>query len=344
MIIYPEKIKSGYVIGTTATSNGVRSEKNVIKLDNALKNLKELGFNGIETKNTRTLYKISSSDGKTRAKEFMELWKNKDVKWIIATRGGEFLIEMLPYLDRDTIINNTCKWVQGFSDTSLLLHYLTTNFNIATAHAENIGDFAMRKLDKSLLKNIEILENCEESIQDSFELYDNSEFETDDEKNEDYLAPYSLTEKVEYKHLYNKKEDKIQGRMIGGCIDSISQLMGTKLDNTINFCNQFEEGMLWYLENCELKVQSLYRTLLQMKNNGWFENASGFIFGRTASSEPLDDFTYEDVLHKICDDFNVPVIYDVDVGHIAPQWTIINGAYGEFEYNNGKGKIKQKMI
>lgn len=339
MIIYPEKIVKGCTFGTTASSDGARHEKHIIKLDNAMKNLKELGFNGIETSNTRTLEKISSSDGKTRAKEFMELWQNEDVKWIIITRGGEFLIEMLPYLDKEIIANNTCKWVQGFSDVSLLLLYLTTNFNIATVHAESIGDFSMTRLEKAVLKTIEILEECGESKQENFELYEIHDYRT-----EDYLAPYNPTEKVEYKHLYNKPEDKITGRMIGGCIDTIAQLMGTKLDNTANFCNQFEEGMIWYLENCELTIPALYRTLLQMKNNGWFENVKGFIFGRTASKEPLEDFTYEDLLHKICDDFNVPVIYDIDIGHVAPQWTIINGAYGEFEYNNGKGTLIQKMI
>ena len=339
MIIYPEKIIKGCTFGTTASSDGVRSEKHIIKLDNAMNNLKELGFSGIETANTRTIDKISSSDGKTRAEQFMKLWENEDIKWIIITRGGEFLIEMLPYLNKEVISNNTCKWVQGFSDTSLLLYYLTTNFNISTLHAQNLGDFGLRELDKSLLKNIEILEKCGDSIQESFERH-----EPYDERTDDYLAPYNLKEKVEYRHLYNKQYDKITGRMIGGCIDTISQLMGTKLDNTTQFCSQFEEGTIWYLENCELTVASLYRTLLQMKNNGWFNNTKGFIFGRTVSKEPLDDLTYEDVLHKICDDFNVPVIYDVDIGHVAPQLTIINGAYGEFEYSEGKGKLIQKMI
>ena len=59
--------------------------------------------------------------------------------------------------------------------------------------------------------------------------------------------------------------------------------------------------------------------------------------------EDMKDFTYLDVLHKIFDDMNVPVIYDIDFGHLAPQWTIINGSYAEFEYENGKGKIKQIM-
>ena len=38
--------------------------------------------------------------------------------------------------------------------------------------------------------------------------------------------------------------------------------------DTVSFCNQFEEGILWYLENCELTVPALYRTLFQMKQAG----------------------------------------------------------------------------
>ena len=78
-----------------------------------------------------------------------------------------------------------------------------------------------------------------------------------------------------------------------------------------------------------------------MKMAGWFENAKGFIFGRTNSRADIGDFTYEDALHDILDDLKVPVIYDVDFGHVAPQWTIINGAFAEFEYSDGEGKLNQ---
>ena len=43
----------------------------------------------------------------------------------------------------------------------------------------------------------------------------------------------------------------------------------------------------------------------------------------------------------ILKELNVPVIYDVDIGHTDPQWTMVNGAFAEFEYKDGKGKITQ---
>jgi muramoyltetrapeptide carboxypeptidase LdcA involved in peptidoglycan recycling len=102
--------------------------------------------------------------------------------------------------------------------------------------------------------------------------------------------------------------------------------------------------MLWYLENCENTVLELYRRLLQMKNAGWFKNANGILIGRTFSKESISDFTYEDALHKTFDDLNIPVIYDVDFGHVPPQLTLINGSFAKFEYESGKGKIKQELV
>ena len=38
------------------------------------------------------------------------------------------------------------------------------------------------------------------------------------------------------------------------------------------------------------------------------------------------------------------VFYDVDIGHLPPQWIMINGSYGEFKFIDGKGELIQKMI
>lgn len=339
MIKYPSKIKKGDTIGVTATSTGITTDSYLKRLDNAYKNLETLGYKCIETPNVRTNKKLVSSDGKTRAEQFMNLWKDEKVNMIAQVYGGEFLMEMLPFLDKSVILNNTPKWVTGYSDSSLLNFYLTTNFNIATATSDNIIHFGMNPLFESLTNQIKILETCSILEQTSFELFENEKYP----KSERNYTSYNLTDKVIYKNLYDKEKEVIEGRLIGGCIDVLMQLLGTPFDNTVNFCNQFKEGTLWYLENCELTLPALYRALWQMKQSGWFNNAKGFIIGRTRSQESVEDLEYLDVLHNIFDEMNVPVIYDADFGHVAPQWTMINGSFAKFEYNNGKGKITQEM-
>jgi len=337
-MIYPNLLKKGEVIGVTAPSMGVTEQNDILRLENAYKNLQDFGYKCIETKNVRTNEKFVSSSAFDRAKEFEELWQNEDISLIVSASGGEFLMEMLPFINSEIIKNSRAKWVQGYSDTSLLLYYLTTNFNIATVHSVNAKSFGMGKPYDSIIKTLDILTSEDESLQNSFDLY-----EKERHPDEDYLAGFNLTEKVEYKHLYGNEKETIKGRLIGGCIDVISILLGTKFDNTRNFTKQFSEGMIWYLDNCELSLMSFYRTVWQMKQNGWFDNAKGILIGRTAVNKQVWDLSYEDVLHKAFDDLNIPVIYDIDVGHVAPQWTMINGSFAEFNYEAGKGSIIQKF-
>lgn len=297
-----------------------------------------MGYQISETPNVRECNKLVSSSGKKRAEEFLNLWKDEKVKYIITARGGEFLMEMLPYLDKEVIKNSIPKWVQGFSDSSLLLFYLTTNFNIATIHGNNFSAYGMKELDKSLLKSIEFVRNPLEVLtQYSFEKFETYSINREDGKE---LEPFNLTEKIVYKNLYGNNGEVLEGRLIGGCIDVLKIIIGTEFDNTKEFCKQFKEGMIWYLENCEMSLTELYRSLWQMRNAGWFENTKAFLIGRSRANNPIGEFLYEDVLHSVFDDMNVKIIYDVDFGHVQPQWTMVNGSYAKFEFKNGKGRLE----
>lgn len=336
MIKYPKKLLDNDTVGITAISLSANLEK----IDMAEENLKKYGLNVIETKDVRNESKnfISASD-RQRAEEFVKLYLDDNIKHIIAARGGEFAIDIIPYLHKykdDIEKNNVVKYLQGYSDISLINYYLTTNYNIATLHAENISDFSMKKYHESLLNTIKLLKGDfinDEFIQDSFDKYQKEELE-------DSLE-YNLTEKVKYKSLYKDNECSFSGRIIGGCIDVITQLIGTKYDNTVNFCKQFDEGVIWYIDNFGLDSLELYRRLLQMKNAGFFFNANGFLFGRTINDISNPDFTYEYALKKALGDLNVNIIYDVDIGHVPPQFTIVNGSYAKFEYFDNKGRLTQ---
>lgn len=335
VIIYPEKIKNGDTLGITAVS----MPANKTKIDLAIESFKKLGINVIETNNVRQ-DGIVSSDGKTRAEELLELYKNPEVKYIIAARGGEFLMEMLPYLnEHKDVIKNNPKWLQGFSDPSLLNLYITTNFNIATINMENISEYAMNPRYKSIQNAIDFMfSDDKEFIQESFEKYQKEEFE------EGNLKGYNLTEPNIYD--CDKSEVNFEGRIIGGCIDTFNLIAGTKMDNIKNFVSQFdEEGVVWHLDNCELTPCEFYRRLWYMDQMGYFKNVKGFLIGRSFMQRNEQEFfTFKNAVDRALSKFNVPIVYNVDIGHIPPQMYIVNGSYSIFEYKNGKGKLIQKMI
>lgn len=334
-IIYPNKLKKGDTVGITAVSMPANDEK----IDIAIDNLKGIGLNVIETSNVRSSG-IVSSDGKRRAEEFLELYKNPDVKYIIAARGGEFLMEMLPYLKgHEDIIKNNVKWFQGFSDPSLLNLYITTNFNIATINMENISDYAMRPWYKSIQDSVDFMfSDSNEFVQESFEKYQKQEFE------EGNLKGYNLTEENVYECENNNV--KFEGRLIGGCLDAFSLIAGTDLDKIEEFVSQFDdEGVIWYLDNCELAPCEFYRRLWYMDQKNYFKNVKGFLIGRSLMQNNNNEyFTFKDAVERALRKFNVPIVYNVDTGHISPQMCMINGSYAVFEYNDGKGKLTQKLI
>ncbi len=335
VIIYPEKIKNGDTLGITAVSMPANKDK----IDLSIKNIESLGLNVIETDNVRQ-NGIVSSNAKTRAEELLELYKNPEVKYIIAARGGEFLMEMLPFLnEHKDIIKNNPKWIQGFSDPSLLNFYITTNFNIATVNMENISEYAMNPRYKSIQNAIDFMfsEN-KEFIQESFEKYQKEEFE------EGNLKGYNLTEPDIYE--CDKSEVSFEGRIIGGCIDTFNLIAGTKMDNIKNFVSQFDEdGVIWHLDNCELNPCEFYRRLWYMDQMGYFKNIKGVLIGRSFMQQNEQEyFSFKEAVHRALDKFNVPIVFNVDIGHIPPQMYIVNGSYAIFEYKNGKGKLIQKMI
>lgn len=337
MIQYPSLLTTENTIGIVATSSGVTGPF-IDKLDQSKSYFSDKGFRCIEMYPLRQQMGISSGTAKERAEGFMKLYLDDSVDWIIPPWGGEILIDILPLLDYEQLKSARSKWVQGFSDTSTLLFVLTTKLGIATVHGPNLLDFGTRPVHHTVENSIHVLSN-EETIQKSTDQY---QIEWADVSKNPY-APYQLTEKTLWQSL-SGEDIFFSGRLIGGCLDVLSKLIGTPYAPVNDFIREnHEHGFIWFLENCEMNGADIYRTLLQMKYCGWFEHCHGILYGRPEGYQDVAGFTYVDALKKVTEDLNIPVIYDVDIGHMPPQLTLINGAYAEVSLINHQGSIKQSL-
>lgn len=56
---------------------------------------------------------------------------------------------------------------------------------------------------------------------------------------------------------------------------------------------------------------------------------------------PVEDYTIEDVYQDLRNELQIPIIYDIDCGHLPPQLTFINGAYARVCVQQGKGTVLQ---
>jgi len=342
MMKYPEPLKKGDTIGIVAPSSGVTGVFSK-KLDYAKEQLEGLGYKIVEGSHVKNQVKLTSASAKKRATAFQNMYLDETVAAIIPPWGGEFLMDMLPHLDYNQLKNSPAKWVMGFSDTSTLLFTLTLNLNIATAHGPNLLDFGNTSIDPSVIKSLEVLGKKKNDIfkQESLEFYQKEWLEV----SENNFPPYDLSEKVYWKTLKNQEEVQMSGRLIGGNLDVICKLIGTGFDRVDEFIDTFkDDGILWYFESCEMNSTDLYRTLWQMKMNGWFNYCNGVVFGRADGYNDVGDFTIEDSYKRTFKQLDFPVVYDVDLGHLPPQLVFINGAFAEIAVRNGKGEVIHKMI
>lgn len=336
-MIYPKFVDKGDTIGITAPSDGKILELDLIRLDNAYYKLKKLGFSIRETDNVRCSCKGRSASGKDRAKALEELFLDSDVRAIISASGGDFLIECLPYIDF-RIIKNNPKWFGGYSDNTGIGFVITTMLDIASMYSDNISCFGMDKWDISVCNYLDIL-NGNIVEQKSFSKYQSKYLEY-----KSGLEGYNLDSDVCWKNLTGEDKIELEGRFIGGCLDVLLNLVGTKYDYVCDFIEKYkDEGIVWFLESCELSSEQIIRGLWQLREAGWFKYSKGFIFGRLIVKKSCYDISYEEAIKTSLDMLDVPIIIDADFGHTSPRMTLINGSYVCINSSNGKGNIKMLL-
>lgn len=356
---YPKSLKKGDTIGICAPSAGVSKPEKQLKLDEAIRRLKERGFNIIETPNVRNNIDGRSADKKIRAQEFMSLYENPEVSAIIFATAGDFLMEMLDFIDFEKLKVLEPKWMAGYSDITGLSFLVTTISEVPTLYTQTIKDFAMIPLHESLENALKIMMG-ENPIQNSFdkcekvvELKDfTDEINSDNEKVEENseekflnnINPnegYNLEENVLWKNLYNEEKIEISGRAIGGCLDVLKNIIGTKYDNVKQYIEKYkQDGIIWFFDIFEITTPEIVRTLWQFKNAGYFEHCKGILIGRVLFLREDYNIDLPKALKQGLEELDIPVIYDMDIGHVSPQMAMVNGSKIEVFSENGKGYIK----
>lgn len=328
-MIYPRFLSPGSKVGVCAPSAGIEAADHA-GFDRALGHLAARGWQITETPSVR-LGGVESAPGQVRAAELNGLLQREDLDAILCASGGDFLLDMRPFVDWDALRRRPL-WVQGYSDPTGLLYPITTKLDIATLYGPNAGGFDMTALHPALQNSLSILEG-RIPVQHSFD-----KWETLEDRNT--ADGYTLTQPVQWRTLNGNV--CVSGRLIGGCMECLSELMGTPYDGTRDFLSRYgSEGILWYFDIFALRAEQVYNTLRHMEQAGWFAQAAGFVFGRVMFPGSLMDMTYEAAFRKALGD--QPVVFDADIGHVHPTFTLINGSYATLTCQDGKGSLQMEL-
>ena len=158
------------------------------------------------------------------------------------------------------------------------------------------------------------------------------------------LEGINLTDKVKYKEIRNKSFE-MSGRIIGGCLDIIAELCGTKYDGIKKFNEKYkDDGIIWYFDNCELSMEETIRVLWKLNEFNYFKYTKCVIFGRFGNENSWLNYDVKScLLDSVLKEKNIPVIYDGDFSHKAPCLPVINGSIATIKYKNNKFSIKYEL-
>lgn len=324
-MIYPKFLTKGSVVGIAAPSAGIDKD-HLPEYLRSLEVLERRGWHIRETESVRS-GELPSASGAVRAKELRELTLAEDVELILCAAGGDFLVEMLPEVDF-AALQARPKWVQGYSDPTGLLFPITTKLDIATIYGPNGGGFGMEPLHPALEYSLSLLEG-QAAPQHSFSRYQLPLEWTAD-------GSYRLTRPVCWETPCGPVRQ--EGRLLGGCLDCLENLRGTPYEDAAGFARRYgQDGIIWYFDVFALTADQVFYALWSMKQAGWFENARAFLFGRVMF--PQGDYTR--AVRRALGE--VPLAMNCDIGHVKPAFTLINGAMGSVQVENGTGTLEMEL-
>ncbi|WP_158021029.1 hypothetical protein [Chromobacterium sphagni] len=136
-------------------------------------------------------------------------------------------------------------------------------------------------------------------------------------------------------------EARIEGRLIGGCLDTLSRLQGSRYFDLSAFK---AEPAILYLENCEMGPCELLRALTGLRLGGALDGLAGLVLGRSGGPDAGDAnaLDYRAALETALAGLPYPVAVDADIGHVPPQWSLLNGAWATLEVKGSAGVLEQR--
>ncbi|HEY1399790.1 S66 peptidase family protein [Roseateles sp.] len=321
----PRPLRAGDVLAVVAPSSGVKPAMHE-RLDAALSMLRRQGFIVREGRSLRQQVQGASASAAERAVELMDVLLDPDVAAVIPPWGGELAIELLPLLDFDRLRKAPPKWFSGFSDLSTIQVPLLLRAGWASLHGPNL----MQLWDPAL-------DAVSKRIVDLWFAKRGAPFEQD-------AAPGTLARRLDG----GVEPLSIEGRLVGGCLDSLSRLSGASVADVAGWRAALGDGErpLWFFEVAELPPFELARALHGLRLAGWFDGAAGIVFGRSAVAQEIasgGDFTEEHALQRALSDLPCPVLLDLDIGHVGPQWSIVQGALGRIDWRPGHATLSQSL-
>ncbi len=337
-MIKPEKLKKGDKVAVVSLSWGGLGDDNLIhKYKIAKERLEnDFGLQVVAMPNALAGSEYVYNHPEARAKDLMDAFSDPTIKAIICAIGGDDSLRIIPYIDYDVIKNNP-KIFMGYSDTTVQ-HFIMQKAGLVSYYGPCImaefGEYVkMFDYTKEAFSKIMFTDTTNYELESS--KYWSNDFVNWSEEN--INVSKKLLEETHGYEVINGK-GVIKGKTIGGCVDLLPMIVGTSIWPSLD---DFKDKIL-FLETSEEKMPPNY-LLWYLRNlgaQGILNNIKGMIIGKPQDEQFYEE--YKEVYLNVINEFNcpdLPIIYNINVGHASPTGILPLGIEIEVDYDNKKIKF-----
>ena len=300
--IFPPNLQPGDTIGIVCPAGPMPAEN----VSECIRVLNELwGFRVKVGKTVGNQYHNFAGTDDERLQDLQEMMDNDDVKAILCGRGGYGTGRIIDQLDFSKFCYNP-KWIIGFSDITVLLAHMYSNFNIAGLHAPMAAAF----------KENGYLNDYVGSLHQSL-LGEKGHF----------IIP---------SHHYNRV-GSANGILVGGNLSLVVNLIGTPSALDTN-------DKILFLEDIGEYLYGIDRMMHQLKRGGFLKGLKGLIVGGfTDGKDTTIPFgkTVEELILDIVSDYDYPVGFGFPVSHSIENYTLTVGGYYNLDITQDWLRLKQ---
>lgn len=371
-IRYPRPLVPGDTIGVTAPSSGV-GEAVRGRFDHAVTWLREQGY-VVEVGACLDGTTHVSAPVLDRAAELQRMLTDPQVRAVVPPWGGETAIDLLPHLDMAAIAAAEPTWMVGFSDISTILTPLTLLTGWATLHGTNLMD-SPYDVPAPLLSWLDVATAPPGSTlrQSSPGVHRASGW--DDWGADPTVSQHTWDGTGGWRRIdrpVSGDGDRavdgggspdlvLEGRIVGGCIETQSGIAGTPfgrtaalrgvgvgeagVGRTASSTSLAEAGdgpLLVYVEASGEDALSICRRLHGMRLAGYFDGAVAVLVGRTSAPDS-PTMTQDEAVLDALGGLGVPIVADVECGHVPPYLLLVNGAWGRLVWTADEQHLEQVL-
>lgn len=319
-------------VGIVSLSSGIAGEPYVKhELELGVRRLQNYGLKVKFMPNALKGIDYVKNHPEKRAADLMEAFRDPEIDMILCAIGGDDTYRMLPHLFEHNELRHAVsdKIFLGFSDTTVN-HFMLHKLGVKTFYGQSfLADICelgpeilpyTRKYFEELIKTGTIQE-----ISPSEVWYEERASFTPDQIG-----------KALPKHDDNGFEllqgsEKFHGKILGGCIDSMYDAFnGGRHSDMPALYKKYgifpspEEwkGRILLLESSEERPSPIkYRQALKyLKDSRVFEEVSGVLVGKSVDRSYEKE--YKEALVEVIDNPDLPIVYNINVGHALPRCII----------------------